>query len=162
RALMVAGFAPIPVTAATKAPPLKGWQTKHQTNDDEIALWSRIYPRDVSTGILCRTTPAFDIDIHNQAAAKAVEDLARERFEEGGIIAVRIGQPPKRAVLFRVNDPFAKYAVTLVPPDGGAEEKIEFLADGQQVVVDGIHPKTGEPYAWFGGEIGKFSRDDLP
>jgi polyhydroxyalkanoate synthesis regulator phasin len=86
----------------------------------------------------------------------------RERYEEAGIIAVRIGLPPKRAIPFRVNDPFAKYAVVLIPPNGGAEEKIEFLGDGQQLIVDGIHPKTGEPYAWFGAEIGSFARDDLP
>jgi hypothetical protein len=162
RELMIAGFAPLPITPATKAPPLKGWQTKHQTNDDEIALWSRTFPRDTSTGILTRTVPALDVDILNPDAAKAVEELVREHYQEGGLIAVRIGLPPKRAVLFRVNDPFAKYAVTLVPPDGGADEKVEFLCDGQQLVVDGIHPKTGEPYAWFGAEIGQFHRDDLP
>ena len=45
---------------------------------------------------------------------------------------------------------------------GGKEEKLEFLCDGQQVVVDGIHPDTHKPYRWFGGEPGEVAREDLP
>src|SRR5262249_48237194 len=43
-----------------------------------------------------------------------------------------------------------------------AEEKIELLADGQQFVTSGIHPDTGKPYSWFGGEPGKIKHEDLP
>ena len=36
-------------------------------------------------------------------AAEAVEALVRERFEERGIILVRFGRAPKRAILLRTN-----------------------------------------------------------
>src|SRR5262249_30427702 len=32
----------------------------------------------------------------------------------------------------------------------------------QQLVVDGIHPDTGKPYSWFGGEPWKIKREELP
>ena len=40
--------------------------------------------------------------------------------------------------------------------------EIELLANGQQVVVDGIHPDTGKPYAWHGGSPAETKRKDLP
>ena len=64
----------------------------------------------------------------------------RERFEERGCILPRIGKPPKRAIPFRTADPFAKITANLIAADGSTGEKIEFLCDGQQVVVAGIHP----------------------
>ena len=52
--------------------------------------------------------------------------------------------------------------MNLVAPNGSADQKIEFLADGEQVVVAGIHPDTGQPYRWFGGEPGPIAREELP
>src|SRR5262249_3485707 len=46
-------------------------------------------------------------------------------------------------------------------PDG-SEHKIEFLGDGQQYDVAGIHPKTGKPYAWYGGKLTDIRRENLP
>src|SRR5262249_21191230 len=89
------------------------------------------------------------------------EDLVRERFEERGTISVRIGLPPKRAILFRTLEPFAKIRSDLVAPNG-SQEKIEFLGDGQQLACFGIHPDTKQPYRWHGGEPGQIRRDDLP
>ena len=47
-------------------------------------------------------------------------------------------------------------------PNGDTSQKIELLCEGQQVVVDGIHPDTGRPYKWFGGDLTEVSRYDLP
>ena len=69
---------------------------------------------------------------------------------------------PKRAIPFRTDKPFAKIAVNLTAPNGSTGQKIEFLGNGQQVVVAGIHPDTGKPYQWFGGEPGEFKYEDLP
>ena len=97
----------------------------------------------------------------NQEAAEAVEALARDRFEEKGYILLRIGKAPKRAILFRTDAPFKKIQEFLISPDG-SKEKIELLGDGQQLIVDGIHPDTGKPYAWFGGKPTETKREDLP
>jgi hypothetical protein len=97
----------------------------------------------------------------NHPAAEAAEALARERYENLGYFLVRIGLPPKRAILFHTTEPFKKLSVTLIAPNG-KDEKIEFLGDGQQLACFGIHPDTREPYRWHGGEPGQIAREDLP
>ena len=164
RQLRDAGYCPIPLYGKeppvygknTKRHGLAGWQTLHRVTPQQIELWGKTWPDALNTGILTRTTPALDLDILNEEAARAAEDLARERFEGRGYILVRIGKPPKRAIIFR-GEPFPKITVDFVR--GG---KIEFLCDGQQIVVDGIHPDTKEPYRWFGGTPGEIKHDDLP
>ncbi len=125
-------------------------------------MWARTWPDAINTGILTRAVPTFDADILNEDAAVAIEDMVREQFEESGYVLVRIGRPPKRAFPFRTNEPFSKILINLVPPNGGAAEKLEFLGLGQQVVVAGIHPDTHKSYRWHGGEPGPIARKDLP
>ena len=125
-------------------------------------MWGRTWPDAINTGILTRTTPTLDADILNEDAAVAIEELVREHYEEAGYVLMRIGRPPKRAFLFRTDEPFAKIVINFVARNGGEPEKLEFLGDGQQVVVAGIHPDTHKPYSWFGGEPGPIAREDLP
>ena len=150
--LRVAGFAPIPVNG--KIPPIDKWQTKTETNDGEINIWAKTFPHAKSTGLLTRKMPTLDVDIKNPDAATAVEALVRERFEDHGVILVRFGNAPKHAIPFRTDTPFKKITVNLIAPDGDETQKIELLADGQQVVGFGIHEDTNKPYEWFGGEPG--------
>jgi hypothetical protein len=160
RRLRAAGFSPLPLEG--KIPAAKAWQNGLDINDAEIHLWPRVYPLAHDTGILCRSTPALDVDLHNAEAADAVEALARERFQErGDYFLVRVGEWPKRAVLFRTDAPFKKITRNLIAPSGH-DEKLEFLADGQQIVVFGIHPTTGQPYTWHGGQPGDIKHEDLP
>src|SRR5262245_60986518 len=157
--LMRGGYSPIPLHG--KIPAMEGWQNKYTTNPEEIALWTKVYPSDDNTGVLTRLTPTLDIDILDEAAAKAVEDLARERLEERGYFLVRIGKAPKRAVPMRTDKPFKKLALKLVAANGQTA-KVELLCDGQQVVVAGIHPETLRPYTWHGSEPWKIDKEDLP
>jgi putative DNA primase/helicase len=160
-ALLYSGYSPIPLLG--KRPVIEGWQGKLETNRGEIALWREMYPQAINTGILCRTTPAIDIDVLNPEAADAVEQLAREHFEEHGNVLVRFGRVPRRAVLLRSDEPFKKLVLPLIAPNGGStDQKIEILGDGQQLVVAGIHPDTGQPYSWFGGEPWRIARESLP
>jgi hypothetical protein len=159
RALRRNGYSPLPVNG--KAPGLKGWQDKFQTNDDEIELWDKTWPSATNTGILTKFTPAIDIDVTVPDAAEAIEDLARETFGEHGDILVRYGKAPKRAVLLRTNEPFKKIVGLFTAPDG-SEHKIEILGDGQQIVAHGIHPDIHKPYLWYGGEPWTTPREQLP
>jgi AAA domain/Bifunctional DNA primase/polymerase, N-terminal len=161
-ALLRHGYSPLPLNG--KAPTPKSWEQKIETNPAEIHLWDTMWPRAVNTGILTRFTPCLDIDILNQEAAEAVEALVRERFEDGGYILIRIGKAPKRAIPFRTREPFTKIAVSLIAPNGDPKksEKLEFLGDGQQVVVDGIHPDINKPYTWFGKSLLDVPHDELP
>jgi len=154
------GFNPIPVNG--KIPPLKEWQTKTKTSDDEIEKWAKDHPNAKSTGLLTQRMPTLDVDIKIPEAAAAVEGLVRERFSSLGKILVRVGNAPKRAIPFKTDTPFAKITANLIAPDGSESQKLELLAKGQQVVGFGIHEDTHKPYSWFGGEPGTIKREELP
>jgi hypothetical protein len=158
--LRLAGFSPLPLVG--KCPVLNNWQKRIDTTQAEIESWSKRYPDAGNTGVLTRLTPCFDIDILDPEAAAALEKLVRERFEEHGYILIRFGRAPKRAIPFRTDAPFRKILVKVLAPDGSAGQKLELLGDGQQVVVDGIHPDTGKAYAWHGGSPGEIKHEDLP
>ena len=160
QALVDRGYVPIPVTG--KVPPFVRWQKIENVSHSMLEAWSKNWPRASNTGILTRHTPTLDADILNEPAAIAIEELVRERFEERGYILPRIGKPPKRAIPFRTADPFAKITANLIAADGSTGEKIEFMCDGQQIVVAGIHPGTGKPYNWPLGDLTDIARDDLP
>jgi hypothetical protein len=97
-------------------------------------------------------------------AADAVEDLVRDRFGERGEILVRFGLSPKRAIPFRTAKPFSKIHKAFLPRGSNPKaDKLEFLGDGQQVIVRGIHPDTHKPYRWHGNRYaGGVHRDELP
>ena len=158
-AILHNGYVPIP--ASGKACHIKGWSTKTATNAEEIEVQSKQYRDHSNTGILTRNAPGVDIDITIEPAAIAVEELAREEYEERGPFLVRIGQAPKRLVLLRTDEPFKKLSRVFEAPDG-SEQKIEVLGDGQQAIVHGIHPGTGKPYSWHGGSPITVPRGDLP
>jgi hypothetical protein len=71
-----------------------------------------------------------------------------ERFEGCGLMLCRVGNAPKFAVPFRTSTPFGKFATKIIPPDGKPAQ-LEFLCDGQQFIVAGIHPDTRQPYRWW-------------
>src|SRR5262249_16774681 len=141
------GFNPIPVE--DKGPRMKGWPKKLDVTEEEIRRWAKTYPRAQNTGVIAKFTPGLDIDITIEAAAQAAEDRAREFLEEHGDIYVRFGNPPKRLVLLRTDEPFKKLYRAFKAPDS-SEQKLEMLCDGQQYVVAGTHPKTGRSYALSG------------
>ena len=161
--LLSAGFTP--VACIGKAPSKKAWQAIHEPTEFEIKFWSQSAPAALNSGILTRLNPCFDIDICGQTAATAIEELARERFEELGHFLVRgRASTSKRCIPFRTNTPFPKILVKFVPLNGTSkdEERLELLADGQQFIAHGIHPDTHEPYLWRGGEPGEIKHEDLP
>jgi hypothetical protein len=160
--LFEGGYSPLPLNGKNPDINGKGWQEKRlQTNETEIRLWSKLYQHYNNTGILNKYCPALDADILNPEAAEAVEAMVRERFEELGVFLVRIGLAPKRAILFRTDEPFAKITAKLVAPNG-SEERIEFLGNGEQLACFGIHPITKQPYRWPCGEPGQIPREGLP
>ena len=174
--LLASGYCPIPLYG--KEPPvynakkknnrfrgLAEWESLTNVTREQIEMWDKTWPDSTNTGALTRTMPVLDLDILNEEAARACEDFVHERYEDAGHFLSRIGLPPKRAIPFRTEEPFKKFVVNLIAPNAKADakpEKIEFLADGEQVVVDGIHPDTGKPYHWHGGELGEVRHEDLP
>ena len=166
--LLRMGYDPIPCNG--KRPVMEDWSSRDKTNPGEIGMWSSPggFPFAQNTGIRTKFTPPIDIDIPIPEAADAAEQLVRDRFgEDGTAILVRFGRSPKRAITFRTETPFPKFtALLLAPnePDGQRpDQRIEMLCDGQQIVVDGIHPDTKQHYGWQGGRsVGDIKREALP
>jgi hypothetical protein len=165
-----AGYSPIPLYG--KEPPRYGknnskkglsqWEELHDVTAEQIDLWAITWPDAINTGVLTFRMPTLDIDVLNEEAVRAIEDYVRKHYEENGYVLPRIGLPPKRAIPFRTEEPFKKITVNLIAADGSEGQKIEFLADGQQVVVAGIHPDTKKPYHWPRGQPGQIKLEDLP
>jgi hypothetical protein len=156
--LLAAGFDPVP--ARGKETFLPGWNRPHTA--EEIQKWEPEHSDWANSGIRTAPTPALDNDILIPEAADAVEDIIRNRYSEDGTILVRVGLFPKRAFLFKTDTPFPKMRVDYRAPNG-SKHHIEFLGDGQQVIVDGVHPDTKKPYAWRGRyRPGEIPREDLP
>jgi Bifunctional DNA primase/polymerase, N-terminal/AAA domain len=158
--LRAAGFPPVPLNG--KRPHMNGWEKLGDATREEITRWSRVRPAESNTGCLTAHVPTLDVDVLDPEAAIAVEETIREQFEERGVVLVRFGLAPKRAIPFPTDTPFPKITANLIAPDGNSGQKLEFLGNGQQFVVDGIHPDTHKPYDWHGGQPGEIQRDDLP
>jgi len=155
--LLHAGFLPIP--AIGKKILLDNWSDIVAT-EGEIDTWFSRYPDATNTGVLTRTTPAIDLDVYDPDVAAELETLLFDMI--GTRAAVRFGQPPKRAILFRTDKSFKKIVTpTFVSPTQKAN-RVEVLGDGQQIIVHGIHPETGKAYSWHGGEPGDVTRANLP
>src|SRR5262245_24129438 len=106
--LRAGGYEPLPLFG--KEPPvygknnkrkgLNGWQQQTEISAKQIDMWAKTWPDAANTGCLTRKMPTLDLDILNEEAARAIEDLVRVRYEERGQILIRIGRPPKRAIPF--------------------------------------------------------------
>lgn len=78
------------------------------------------------------------------------------------VLPTRVGAPPKFLMMCRTAEPFSKlYTDKYMQPDGG-ESRVEVLCNGQQFIAFGVHPKTGKPYEWFGGDPLNVPVADLP
>ena len=161
-AMVTNGYTSI-VPVIGKKPVLDQWQKTENVSRKMLEDWSRNCPSANNTGILTKLVPTLDLDLLQENAAIAAENLVRERFDGLGSILRRIGRPPKRAILFRTKDPFKKLTTLFTATNGADPEKIEFLGDGQQVVAHGIHPDTQAEYLWDnGGDPTTIAYEKLP
>lgn len=115
------------------------WQN-HKTTIAECTHWDSY---ECSVGLRSKYYPAIDIDIRNEEKALEFEELAFNIF---GKTMVRIGNEPKRLLMYRTDEPFSKMQLSFDIEDD--THKIEVLGDGQQYVIEGVHPVTMKPY-WF-------------
>jgi hypothetical protein len=153
-----------PLSCHGKRPDGEEWQKRIATNEQEILLWGRVWPHSTNTGCLCRDTPTLDVDILDRGGCRAVHERLVKRFEDAGVILCRVGNAPKFATPFRTNVPFGKFAQKLMPPGGGKPAQFEFLGDGQQFIVAGVHPDTRQLYRWWprDRDLSTVPRDALP
>lgn len=144
------GYYVCPIAPREKYPLGKDW-INHPLSPDQCAD----YPvEDAGVGVICgkdfafvSAVYAFDVDIEgDEEFSDAMRQWFASRFD---IVAYRVGRAPK--ILIPVTaDPGIKKTMSPCFIRDGLKAQLEFLGDGQQFVAYGIHPKTGQPYQWFG------------
>ena len=154
------GFPILPIQPNTKKPGLYKLGAWHEypkwsrhcerdTTDNEVDIWGN-WP-EAGIGIAAGRVIGIDIDIlDSPTIALEMEALAKRML--GDTPAVRIGNAPKRLLVYRAVQPFSGFKY---PP-------IEVLGVGQQFIAYGIHPDTGKPYDWPVSTLADLSPDDLP
>ncbi|MBF0341801.1 MAG: PriCT-2 domain-containing protein [Magnetococcales bacterium] len=158
--LMAGGFPFLPIMPGEKFPgrfergkwmPYRGW-TKHAsraTTVHELAIWKQ-WP-NAGIGIPCGMVVGVDIDIIDDAdLADRLQALAFGML--GETPAIRIGQYPKRMLVYR----------TVMPFKGIKAHPLEMLCQGQQFVAYAIHPGTGRPYEWPVRSLADLTLAELP
>ena len=158
--LIAGGFPFLPIVPGEKFPgrfergawlPYKGW-TRHAaraTTAHELAIWKQ-WP-DAGIGIPCGLVAGVDIDVSDDIdLAERLQSLAFELL--GETPAVRIGNAPKRMLVYRTDAPFK----------GIKAHPLEVLCQGQQFVAYAIHPGTGRPYEWPVRSLADLTLADLP
>lgn len=150
------GYSAIPVNG--KIPHIRGWQTWFHRDAQVIHQWDGGYPDHRNTSVLTRDNPFLDLDITNEDAVIAARDFVLDRYDS---LPLRIGNAPKCGFLFQISgETFAKITAELIAPDG-KEHRIEFLCNGNQVVVHGMHPDIGRAYVWHDGSPFALKHDEL-
>jgi hypothetical protein len=131
-----------------------GWQT-HRANHVDMDLWQNYWQPQTETaiaiGINLRIYHVFDLDIDKEAVAKTAECEITMMMGASPVVRLRYGS--SRRVLFYESDqhtpPIRKHRLTFKDKDGD-QGIIEFLANGQQVVIEGPHAK-GQMHYWRDG-----------
>jgi hypothetical protein len=142
--LLAYGYRPIPCKGKTPHQ-FEGWTSCNATADN-IAAWETSHPQNRNTGILTGDIVAIDVDILRPDLAEAVIAMVRE-LPGGEYAPMRVGKAPKALFLFKTTEPREKLVTSWFKIDG-EKQRIEVMGVGQQVIVHGDHPETGEPYTW--------------
>ena len=152
--LRAGGFSPLPLNG--KRPLMEGWARLGDVTEHEIRRWTRIRPAETNTGVLTRTSPAFDIDILDPEAAEAVERLARERFEESGVFPVRFGKRLARKPLMasNANPAFLARAIEKHRPTVLIDE-FDAMAAGDQAMAEALRGQLNSSFDRDGAKVGK-------
>ena len=145
------GYNITPLKFRLKIPCLPKWQ-KTRADPAQVRAWcENLNTNGNGPGwglVLGENQAVVDIDISDKKAAEALTDLLCT--EETLKPLVRIGQPPKLALVYRVDAPIRKQFSDQYKDEDGNLQRIEILGEGQQLVAYNIHPDTGKPYKWLG------------
>jgi hypothetical protein len=154
------GYPVLPIEPGTKRPGrwrqgawsgYPNWprHCRRPTTAQEVEIWSA-WP-NAAVGIACGAVVGIDIDIVDDGdLAHALDRLARDTL--GDTPVLRIGQAPKRLLVYRATDTVRSQRLG----------PIEILGDGRQFVAFGTHPTTGRTYLWPDTSLDAVALVDLP
>lgn len=120
-----------------------GWQNEECTE----AAAEQMDLDKANIGIKAGTFPGVDIDCTDETLSKMIGELAIQHL---GPAPVRIGQAPKRLLMYHTDVPFGRMRIWFRVAE--KQHLVEVLGEGQQYVVSGIHPRTQKPYKWSWNE----------
>jgi hypothetical protein len=138
------GYNVIPIKPGQKYPTIERWQ-KLETTPALIQRWLRNGHAQAGVGITTGAVSFVDLDTPDERVAMQLEDWILLNI---GLAPVRIGNAPKRGLMFRAETPFRKVTSKTYIDERGREVRVEILGIGQQFVSHHIHPETGKPYLW--------------
>lgn len=150
-AVLANGYSVVPVARGTKGCRVIGWPRwcAAPPTAQDVAAWRD----DVfgGVGIACGArTVGIDVDTIDAGECDRVEKLARETL--GDTPLVRVGQPPKRLLVYR--------AVELA--DSMSVTGLDVIGMGRQFVAFAVHPKTNRPYSWGAASPLTLKASELP
>ncbi len=152
-------YRPVPIYNSQKRPMGDKWQTLAQTDPPAVVV-NDPNPAALGTGIACGKFAPLDIDILDQSLVDRLVHFAEIML--GVTPLLRIGRAPKTLLGYRAVVPFRKMHTPEFTLPDGSRGKVEVLAQGQQVVADGIHPDTHKPYVWPNRSPADTPLADLP
>ena len=151
------GYPIVPVKPGAKSPTIREWQ-KFEATPEKISKLLANGHADAGVGILTGKISFVDIDVYDPEFAIEIEDLTVNHI---GLAPLRIGNAPKRGLMYRTEEPFRKIASKAWIDDQGRENRVEILGLGQQFVSNHFHPDTGKPYIWPHGGPDRHKAADL-
>ena len=157
--LVDSGFHILPLAPGQKRPAyfelgewkmMYGWgqYAVRQPSSLELQYWCR-WP-GAGVGVPGGKVVGIDIDVLDADLAIEVDRLCQR--ELGDTPALRIGQAPKRLLVYRTAEPFSSRSYG----------SLEILCLGRQFVAYGIHPVTGCAYEWPEEGLADLDLQDLP
>jgi predicted P-loop ATPase len=150
------GYYPVPIPAGCKGPTLPGWDKLRLKPEDCAAYFTEA---GMLIGVLHTNVLALDVDVYDEDLARTIVDEALRRFP--GALE-RIGEAPKSALFFRMDEPGFKLTNTEKHEKDGKSAQVEVRSVSRQIVVYGKHPVTLAPYRWPRGELWATPRESLP
>lgn len=115
------------------------------TRDDTLENARQWDADGASIGLRSEFLPGCDIDVTDSSLAAMIEERALAIF---GAAPIRVGNAPKRLLMYRTAEPFGRLRLWFTPADGGTKQLVEILGQKGFYVVHGIHQKTGGLYVW--------------
>jgi len=143
--LIDAGYDIIPIKRGEKRPLFKDWESI-RADRSKLDEWLKDGYGRCGVGLITEHTPAVDLDIRDEDLAQHMEEWVHAHV---GMAPVRVGEAPKRLLMFRTDEPFSKMSSRIFIDENGRKNQVEILCDGQQFVAFHIHPETQQPFQWL-------------
>jgi hypothetical protein len=145
------GYSLVRIRTCSKQPLGKQW--RHGETEDRLLA---VEKDELSTGLVTSGLRCVDVDVDDPGIVQRIVAAARRHLPQGELIRRR-GNSCRLALIYRAADGQPGKRVT-----AGLHGKIEVLGDGQQLVVDGVHPSGASLYWKDGWGPDTVPRDQLP